>query len=173
MELSELDNTPKSTTFIYHSSFPLLHSIDLHKSNHRNYSKCSEWLVPLDLKIWDPIAHGKQNKTLDIVTLFHKASSPASVRVAELLKQASAKASAGSSSSGSREQFELNITEDAPTEDQVRTILEYVGTSGIPNIVKGAQTEKDALKKFKESRENILRPLVCLNDTHAIVDVVC
>lgn len=92
------------------------------------------------------------------------------MRVAELLKQASAKASAGSSS-GSREQFELNITEDAPTEDQVRTMLEYVGTSGIPSIVKGAQTEKEALKKMKESRENLLRPVVCLNDTHAIFDV--
>lgn len=99
------------------------------------------------------------HKTLDIVTLFHKAGSPASVRVAELLKQASAKASAGSSS-GTREQFELNITEDAPTEDQVRTILEYVGPTGVPSIVKGAQDEKDALKKFKQSRDNLLRPVV-------------
>jgi hypothetical protein len=116
--------------------------------------------VPLGLKLWNPIAHRKQHKTLDIVTLFHKAGSPASVRVAELLKQASAKASAGSSS-GTREQFELNITEDAPTEDQVRTILEYVGPTGVPSIVKGAQDEKDALKKFKQSRDNLLRPVVC------------
>ncbi|CAM1501830.1 Fc.00g038140.m01.CDS01 [Cosmosporella sp. VM-42] len=110
------------------------------------------------------------HKTLDIVTLFHKASSPASVRVATLLKQASANATAGATgdqasdssaqTTPAREQFELNITEDAPTEDQVKTILEYVGTSGIPSVVKGAQTEKDALKKFKESRENFKRPVV-------------
>lgn len=108
-----------------------------------------------------------QHKTLDIVTVFHKASSPASVRVANLLKQVSANATAGatldqaSETKPAREQFELNVTEDPPTDDQVKTILEYVGTSGISNIIKGANNEKDALKKFKESRENFLRPVVC------------
>ncbi|EEU47450.1 hypothetical protein NCS52_00359600 [Fusarium sp. LHS14.1] len=106
------------------------------------------------------------HKTLDIVTVFHKASSPASVRVANLLKQVSANATAGatldqaSETKPAREQFELNVTEDPPTDDQVKTILEYVGTSGISNIIKGANNEKDALKKFKESRENFLRPVV-------------
>ncbi|KAF4458998.1 Thioredoxin-like fold [Fusarium albosuccineum] len=110
------------------------------------------------------------HKTLDIVTVFHKASSPASVRVANLLKQVSANATAGATidqasdhsaqTKPSREQFELNVTEDPPTEDQVKTILEYVGTGGMSNIVKGAKTEKDALKKFKESKENFLRPVV-------------
>ncbi|RSL73222.1 hypothetical protein CEP54_000542 [Fusarium duplospermum] len=106
------------------------------------------------------------HKTLDIVTVFHKASSPASVRVANLLKQVSANATAGatldqaSETKPAREQFELNVTEDPPTDDQVKTILEYVGTSGISNIIKGANNEKDALKKFKESKENFLRPVV-------------
>ncbi|KAI8675160.1 hypothetical protein NCS57_00416100 [Fusarium keratoplasticum] len=106
------------------------------------------------------------HKTLDIVTVFHKASSPASVRVANLLKQVSANATAGatldqaSEAKPAREQFELNVTEDPPTDDQVKTILEYVGTSGIPNIIKGANNEKDALKKFKESKENFIRPVV-------------
>ncbi|KAJ4133025.1 hypothetical protein NW754_015836 [Fusarium falciforme] len=106
------------------------------------------------------------HKTLDIVTVFHKASSPASVRVANLLKQVSANATAGatldqaSETKPAREQFELNVTEDPPTDDQVKTILEYVGTSGIPNIIKGANNEKDALKKFKESKENFIRPVV-------------
>ncbi|KAL2689700.1 hypothetical protein Neosp_003760 [[Neocosmospora] mangrovei] len=106
------------------------------------------------------------HKTLDIVTVFHKASSPASVRVANLLKQVSANATAGatldqaSETKPAREQFELNVTEDPPTDDQVKTILEYVGTSGISNIIKGANNEKEALKKFKESRENFLRPVV-------------
>ncbi|WXC58968.1 hypothetical protein SNK03_004862 [Fusarium graminearum] len=109
-------------------------------------------------------------KTLDIVTVFHKASSPASVRVANLLKQVSANASSGATldqasdhsaqTAPIREEFELNITEDAPTEDQVKTILEYVGTGGIHKVINGANTEKDALKKFKESKENFVRPLV-------------
>ncbi|UPK91917.1 hypothetical protein LCI18_002852 [Fusarium solani-melongenae] len=106
------------------------------------------------------------HKTLDIVTVFHKASSPASVRVANLLKQVSANATAGatldqaSETKPAREQFELNVTEDPPTDDQVKTILEYVGTGGISNIIKGANNEKDALKKFKESKENFIRPVV-------------
>jgi hypothetical protein len=104
------------------------------------------------------------------VTVFHKASSPASVRVANLLKQISANASSDATldqasdhsaqTAPIREQFELNITEDPPTDDQVKTILDYVGTSGISNVIKGASTEKDALKKFKESRENFIRPMV-------------
>ncbi|KAM0202352.1 hypothetical protein ACHAPA_011557 [Fusarium lateritium] len=110
------------------------------------------------------------HKTLDTVTVFHKASSPASVRVANLLKQISANASSGATldqasdhsaqTAPLREQFELNITEDPPTDDQVKTILDYVGTSGISNVIKGASTEKDALRKFKESRENFIRPMV-------------
>ncbi|KAL6361535.1 hypothetical protein LRP88_05005 [Fusarium phalaenopsidis] len=114
------------------------------------------------------------HKTLDIVTVFHKASSPASVRVANLLKQVSANATAGatldqaSETKPAREQFELNVTEDPPTDDQVKTILEYVGTSGISNIIKGANNEKDALKKFKESKENFIRPVVDWNNGKAI-----
>ncbi|KAF4964648.1 hypothetical protein FSARC_7444 [Fusarium sarcochroum] len=110
------------------------------------------------------------HKTLDIVTVFHKASSPASVRVANLLKQVSANAASGATldqasdhsaqTTPIRDQFELDITEEPPTDDQVKTILEYVGTSGISNVVKGANTEKDALRKFKESKENFIRPVV-------------
>ena len=107
------------------------------------------------------------------MTVFHKASSPASVRVANLLKQVSANASSGATldqasdhsaqTSPIREEFELNITEDPPTDDQVQTILGYVGASGIPKIINGANTEKDALRKFKESKENFIRPVVCNN----------
>ncbi|KAF4946859.1 hypothetical protein FGADI_10888 [Fusarium gaditjirri] len=110
------------------------------------------------------------HKTLDIVTVFHKASSPASVRVANLLKQVSANATSGATldqasdhsaqTAPIRDQFELNITEDPPTDDQVKTILEYVGSNGIPNVIKGANNEKEALKKFKESKENFIRPVV-------------
>ncbi|KAH6887997.1 hypothetical protein B0T10DRAFT_607197 [Thelonectria olida] len=102
------------------------------------------------------------SKTLDIITVFHKASSPASVRVASLLKTLSANSTAGASASATprREPFELNVTEDAPTEDQVKTILEYVGPSGISQIIKEANNEKEALKKFKESNSAFVRPVV-------------
>ncbi|EWG39417.1 hypothetical protein FVEG_02249 [Fusarium verticillioides 7600] len=110
------------------------------------------------------------HKTLDIVTVFHKASSPASVRVANLLKQISANATSGATidqasdhsaqTAPIRDQFELNITEDPPTDDQVKTILEYVGNNGIPKVIKGANDEKEALRKFKESKENFIRPVV-------------
>ncbi|CAK7267570.1 hypothetical protein SEPCBS57363_002658 [Sporothrix epigloea] len=113
-------------------------------------------------------------KTLDIVTLFHKASSPASMRVVTLLKQASAHASETATEdqasdhtvqteqvpSSRREPFDLNITEDPPTSDQLQTILEYVGTTGIASIVKGASTQAEAMRKFRESHENFQRPVV-------------
>lgn len=112
----------------------------------------------------------QQRKTLDIITLFHKPSNPASTRVATLLKQASANAQAEATidqasdhtdqSSPAREDFELNITEDAPTQDQVQTILEYVGQSKVQSIIKGAQDQKDALRKFKENKESFQRPVV-------------
>ncbi|KAK2026450.1 DUF1687-domain-containing protein [Colletotrichum zoysiae] len=111
------------------------------------------------------------HKTLDIVTLFHKASSPASVRVANILKQVSANATAGATEDQasdhsvqtnpktSRAEFELNITEDPPTADQVKTILEYVGQSRISSIIKGASTEQDALRKFQQNSESFQRPV--------------
>ncbi|KAI1272684.1 DUF1687-domain-containing protein [Xylaria sp. FL0933] len=110
------------------------------------------------------------HKPLDIITLFHKASSPASVRAATVLKQASANASESATEDQAsdhshqtnphRPEFELNITEDPPTADQLKTILEYVGKPKISSIVKGATTENEALKKFKESVDNLHRPLV-------------
>ncbi|EFZ03754.1 uncharacterized protein G6M90_00g060460 [Metarhizium brunneum] len=109
------------------------------------------------------------HKSLDIVTVFHKASSPASTRVANLVKQISANAQAGATidqasdhtaqTQPSRDPFELNITEEPPTVEQVQTILDYVGKPSISKVIKGAHDEKDALKKFRESRESFLRPV--------------
>ncbi|KAG6036022.1 hypothetical protein E4U41_005839 [Claviceps citrina] len=109
------------------------------------------------------------HKSLDIVTVFHKASSPASTRVANLVKQISANAQAGATvdqasdhtaqTAARRDPFELNITEDPPTVEQVQTILEYVGKEDIQKVIKGASNEKDALKKFRESKESFLRPV--------------
>ncbi|KUI74560.1 Putative redox protein fmp46, mitochondrial [Cytospora mali] len=109
------------------------------------------------------------HKTKDIVTLFHKASSPASVRVASLLKQASANAAEhatedqasdhSAQSAPDRAEFELNITEEPPTPDQLQTILQYVGKPSIPSIVKGASSESEAMKLFRQSAENFQRPV--------------
>lgn len=111
-----------------------------------------------------------QPKTLDIITLFHKASSPASVRIAAALKQKSAaawetatedQASDHSAQSNDRTpQFELQITEQAPTPDQLQTILNYVGPNNISSVIKGATSEKEALRKFKENADSFQRPVV-------------
>ncbi|QPG96260.1 hypothetical protein C2857_003679 [Epichloe festucae Fl1] len=109
------------------------------------------------------------HKSLDIVTVFHKASSPASTRVVNLVKQISANAQAGATldqasdhspqTKATRDPFELNITEDPPTVEQVQTILNYVGKGGISKVIKGANDEKDALKKFRQSKDSFLRPV--------------
>jgi hypothetical protein len=113
-----------------------------------------------------------QHKPLDVITLFHKAASPASMRVAAALRQASAAASETStedqasdhsaqSNAVRRPEFKLEITENPPTADQLKTILEYVGAKRIGSIVKGAEDEDEALRKFKENVENFQRPVVC------------
>jgi hypothetical protein len=92
------------------------------------------------------------------------------VRVATLLKQISANASEpatedqASDHSGQtkpqRSEFDLNITEDPPTPDQLQTILDYVGQTGVSSLVKGATSPTDALKKFKQSHDAFQRPVV-------------
>ncbi|KAL8716159.1 MAG: hypothetical protein Q9220_000064 [cf. Caloplaca sp. 1 TL-2023] len=102
------------------------------------------------------------------------ASSPASVRAHTLLKQISAQASETATEDQAadhtaqnklqRSDFELNVTEDPPTSDQLRTILEYVGSGGgrAGQIVEGATGEADALRKLKDDPENFKRPVVQL-----------
>lgn len=111
-----------------------------------------------------------QHKTLDVITLFHKPSVPASVRVQTLLKQISAQASETATEDQvgdhshqdelQRTQFELNVTEEAPTKDQMRTILEYVGGKKASQLVDGARDEADALKKLGEDSNKFKRPVV-------------
>ncbi|KAL9588770.1 MAG: hypothetical protein Q9203_002424 [Teloschistes exilis] len=112
------------------------------------------------------------HKTLDVITLFHKASSPASIRAHTLLKQLSAHASETATEDQAadhtaqnklqRTDFELNVTEDPPTSDQLRTILEYVGSGGgrAGKIVEGATDEADALKKLEEDPGRFKQPVV-------------
>ncbi|KAL9596105.1 MAG: hypothetical protein Q9179_004736 [Wetmoreana sp. 5 TL-2023] len=112
------------------------------------------------------------HKSLDVITLFHKASSPASVRAHTLLKQISAHASENATEDQAtdhsshnkfqRTDFELNVTEDPPTSDQLRTILEYVGPGGgrAGQIVEGAADEADALKRLKEDPSRFKQPVI-------------
>jgi len=109
------------------------------------------------------------HKTLDVITLFHKASSPASIRVHTLLKQISANAAEYATedqasdhshqTNPKRPQFDLEVTEEPPTQDQLKSILEYVGAQKTSTIIKGAKDEADAMKKLKENSENFQRPV--------------
>ena len=59
-----------------------------------------------------------------------------------------------------RSEFELNISEDPPTSDQLRSILEYVGARRAGDLVKGARDEADAMRRLKENGDNFVRPVV-------------
>lgn len=103
------------------------------------------------------------------------------MRAVTLLKQVSANASESATEDQAsdhshqthtkRQEFDLNITEDAPTADQLQTILEYVGQSKISSVVPGTSSLKEALKKFNESPNNFQRPVVGL--PHQRHDVLC
>ncbi|RDA84565.1 hypothetical protein CP532_1123 [Ophiocordyceps camponoti-leonardi (nom. inval.)] len=100
-------------------------------------------------------------KTADVITLFHRPGSAASNRVADLLKKTSIQlqTAAAENKPSEREPFELDVTEELPTSGQVETILEYAGPRGIPRVIRDARDQKDALQRFKESKDNFLRPI--------------
>ncbi|ESZ92394.1 hypothetical protein SBOR_7202 [Sclerotinia borealis F-4128] len=109
------------------------------------------------------------HKTLDVVTLFHKASSPASLRAHTILKQASANAAAtatedqasdhSAQTNFKRQEFELEVTEAAPTPDQLRSILEFMGVSKVSSLITGAKNEVDAFRLIKSNEDSFQRPL--------------
>ena len=59
-----------------------------------------------------------------------------------------------------RQEFELDITEEPPTEGQLKSILEYIGAQKVGTIIKGAKDEADAIKKLKQSGDSFQRPVV-------------
>jgi arsenate reductase-like glutaredoxin family protein len=59
-----------------------------------------------------------------------------------------------------REEFKLNITKDPPTAEQLKSILEYIGTQRASTIVRGAKNKTDTIKKLKENRENFQKPVI-------------
>lgn len=93
------------------------------------------------------------------------------MKVNALLKQVSANASEtatedqasdhSSQSKPSRPEFELEVTEEPPTSDQLKSILEYVGAQKAGTIIKGARDEADAMRKLKESSDSFQAPVVC------------
>ena len=92
------------------------------------------------------------------------------MRVYNLLKQASAMATEHATedqasdhshqTKANRQPFELNVTEDPPTPDQLKSILEYIGAQKAGTIIKGAKDEADAMRKLKENADNFQRPIV-------------
>lgn len=118
------------------------------------------------------LTRSMQHKSLDTITLFHRPSLSSSTRVLTLLKQASAQASETAAEDQAsdhihqneiqRSEFELNITEEPPTRDQLRTILEYVGGSRAKDIVEGARNEADAIKTLAHDPSKFRAPVVRL-----------
>jgi arsenate reductase-like glutaredoxin family protein len=103
-----------------------------------------------------------QKKSLDVIQLFHKAGSPTSTKAADLLKRISIRASeSASEDKASRDPFELQVTEEPPTQDQLQTMLDYAGDKGISSIVEGASTSSEALRLVRENVDKLRRPIVC------------
>lgn len=59
-----------------------------------------------------------------------------------------------------RKDFELEVTEQPPTGDQLRSILEYVGAQRAGDLVKGARGEAEAMRRVAGSGESFERPVV-------------
>lgn len=118
------------------------------------------------------IGYHLQGKTFDVITLFHKPSVPASVRVLTLLKQVSAHASETATEDQAadhtaqnklqRTEFTLDVTEEPPTTDQAKSILEYIGVQNTGKLVEGAMSESDAMKKLREDSKKLKWPVVSL-----------
>jgi uncharacterized protein DUF1687 len=59
-----------------------------------------------------------------------------------------------------KNEFELDVTESAPTSDQLRSILEYVGEKNAASVVEGASDEADAQRRVRLDANTLKRPLV-------------
>lgn len=121
------------------------------------------------------------SKTLDPITLFHSPSISASTRTLNILKQASAQATSSATEDQAsdhsahakqqRGQFELEITTDNPTTDQLRSILDYIsptsGTGGqgnketyaVSELIRDAKDAEDAIKRFKADGNSFVKPV--------------
>lgn len=92
------------------------------------------------------------------------------MRVHSLLKQESANATQSATedqasdhsaqSSPHRTEFDLEVTEEPPTSDQLKSIIEYIGPNSASSVVEGATDINSALRKLRESKDNFKRPVV-------------
>ena len=123
--------------------------------------------VGLSNAVLTSIQHGAKN----VVTLFHKPSSQASLRAHTILKQANAQSVAtatedqASSHHGQnkaeRIEFDLDVTEAPPTADQLKNILDYLGgPSNVGKVIEGAKDETDAIRRLKADGNSFQRPLI-------------
>lgn len=102
-----------------------------------------------------------QPKTIDVITLFHRPSLPSSVRVLNLLRDASARPAGGLTDKKRQSPFELDVSEAPPTPDQLRTILDYVEGDKSMDLVDGAKSEGEAIEKLEEDPKRFKAPVVC------------
>ena len=107
-----------------------------------------------------------------MITLFHRPALQASIRVHTILKQVAAHASETATEDQAadhshqnklqRTEFELNVIEDPPTTDQLRTILDYIGAKRAKDLVEGATDTENAIRKFKQDSGKFKAPVVSL-----------
>jgi hypothetical protein len=51
----------------------------------------------------------------------------------------------------------------------LKSILEYVGIQKAGTVIRGAKDEADAMRKLKQSGDNVERPIVCF-DVNLLLD---
>ncbi|KAK4934933.1 hypothetical protein LTR28_010490 [Elasticomyces elasticus] len=112
----------------------------------------------------------KESGVKNVITLFHAPHVQSSIRVHTMLKQAAATAqshatedqasSHGQQSKSERTEFNLDVTEEPPTPDQLNSILEYLGPGNAGLVVKDASSSGDALSKLKQNGSTFQRPVV-------------
>jgi hypothetical protein len=88
------------------------------------------------------------------VTLFHTPSSPASSSILSRLKEATA---VGASNPAP---IQLDVTEGSPTNDQLKSILDYAGEANMGKIVEGARDIPEAQRMVRMDAKALKRPIV-------------
>lgn len=112
-----------------------------------------------------------KHKPLDIITLFHHPTLPASSRALALLQQASATSCATATEDQAschthhaelqHSPFQVDVTEEPPTPDQVKVIMDYLGPGlKVADLVEGAKDRLDALRRVKEDGGRFRRPVI-------------
>lgn len=88
------------------------------------------------------------------VTLFHTPSSPASTRILSKLKDATASGTAKQAS------ITLDVTENLPTGDQLKNMVEFLGEGNAGQLVEGAKDLTEAGRMMRMNSGALKRPIV-------------